>query len=436
MIKDIKWFAGIDWASYEHQVCLLDSAGALLGERAFRHGGAGLAELCHWLLATSGGQPDAIAVAIEVSEGPVIETLLERGFSVHALNPKQLDRFRDRFSPAGAKDDRRDALVLADSLRTDAPHFRQLAAGDPLLIQLRAHCRLAAALQQDRIRLANRLREQLWRYYPQALELTDDYTTDWFLALWQLVPTPEKAKRLRPATLARFFKQHAVRRLTPEQALVILRQPPLVLAPGTLEAACAHIRSLLPRLRLVNQQWRQTQRDLDTICDKLDVGQEGQGCEPRDVTILRSLPGTGRNVTATLLAEASEPLKRRDYHALRCLSGVAPVTRRSGKQRSVSRRYACQRRLRDAVYFWALAAIQRDPACRQRYNALRQRGHRHARALRTVADRLLAIACAMLRDRTLYNPDHATQGEGSNAAPPSPRTRAVIGSPACTASTA
>lgn len=436
MIKDVEWFAGIDWASYEHQACLLDGAGTMLGERAFRHGGAGLAELCDWLLARSGGQPHAIAVAIEVSHGPVIETLLERGFSVHALNPKQLDRFRDRFSPAGAKDDRRDAYVLAHSLRTDAPRFRQLATSDPSIVELRAYCRLVEELQQDRTRLANRLREQLWRYYPQVFELTDDLTTDWFLALWLIAPTPEKARRLRPATLTHLFTQHGVRRLTPERALVILRQPPLVLAPGTLEAACAHIRSLLPRLRLLNQQWRQAQRDLDTICDKLDADQQGQSCEPRDVTILRSLPGTGRIVTATLLAEACEPLKRRDYHALRCLSGVAPVTRRSGKQRSVSRRYACQRRLQDAVYHWALAAIQRDPACRQRYDALRQRGHRHARALRTIADRLLAIACAMLRDRTLYDPDHPTRSEGCNAAPPSPRTRAVIGSPACTAPTA
>jgi hypothetical protein len=96
-----QWFAFIDWASQKHQICLLDAAGQLCGERDFAHSGAGLAELCDWLLAKTGAPPSAIAVGIEVSHGPVVETLLERGFAVHALNPKQLDRFRDRFSVAG-----------------------------------------------------------------------------------------------------------------------------------------------------------------------------------------------------------------------------------------------------------------------------------------------------------------------------------------------
>jgi hypothetical protein len=125
-----RWFVGVDWARETHQVCVLDEAGMMLGERAFAHGGAGLADLCDWVLATTGAEAGAIAVAIEVPHGPVVETLLERGFQVYAVNPKQLDRFRDRFTVAGAKDDRRDAHVLGDSLRTDrhclpAPLYRR-----------------------------------------------------------------------------------------------------------------------------------------------------------------------------------------------------------------------------------------------------------------------------------------------------------------------
>ena len=122
------------------------------------------------------------------------------------------------------------------------------------------------------------------------------------------------------------------------------------------------------------------------------------------MAILRSLPGIGRINLATLLAEAPEPLKRRDYHALRTLSGVAPVTRRSGKHTLVLRRLACHRRLSDAVYHWARVAIQHDPNSRHRYAALRHRGHSHGRALRGVGDRLLAVACAMLTNRTLFDP--------------------------------
>jgi len=123
----------------------------------------------------------------------------------------------------------------------------------------------------------------------------------------------------------------------------------------------------------------------------------GQATEQRDATILRSLPGVGRIVLATLLAEAAEPLRRRDYHALRSLSGVAPVTRRSGKTCVVVRRYACNKRLANALYHWARLATQHDALSRRRYAALRQRGHSHGRALRTVADRLLSVACCSRR---------------------------------------
>ena len=154
MTEEAQWFAGIDWASREHRVCLVDAGGKIVGERGFAHGGAGLAELCAWLLTITGAVPAAIAVAIEVPHGPIVETLLERGFQVYAINPKQLDRFRDRFTVAGAKDDRRDAHVLGDSLRTDRHCFRQLSAEDAMVIELRKWSRMTEDLQ-ERNRLAS-----------------------------------------------------------------------------------------------------------------------------------------------------------------------------------------------------------------------------------------------------------------------------------------
>src|SRR5690606_28313511 len=102
-----------------------------------------------------------------------------------------------------------------------------------------------------------------------------------------------------------------------------------------------------------------------------------------------------------------DPLQRRDYAALRSLTGVAPVTKRSGKSRIVIRRHACHPRLANAIYHWSRVAVQHDPTSRAKYAALRSRGHTHARALRSVADRLLAVACAMLRDRYLFDPAKA-----------------------------
>ena len=121
-----------------------------MGERAFAHGGAGLAALCDWLVSIA-GEAGRVAVAIEVPHGPVVDALLDRGFAVHAINPKQLERLRDRVSLAGAKDDRRDVRVAAGGLRTDPHLFRPVEAGDPAVIALREWSHLAEELQQERV---------------------------------------------------------------------------------------------------------------------------------------------------------------------------------------------------------------------------------------------------------------------------------------------
>jgi len=267
------WFVGVDWASQDHHAVVVDAPGRKLGERSFRHGGEGLAALAAWITALTEAEPDTVEVAIEAPHGPVVETLVARGFRLHAINPKQLDRFRDRFSPAGAKDDSRDAQVLADALRTDPRYFRRLQPLDPRVVE---------------------------------------------------------------------------------------------------------------RLRLVNRQIKDAEKRLDHLTEQLATAateNENTATTQRDVTILRSLPGAarcgGRVVIATLLARASEALQRRDYHPLRCLCGVAPVTKGSGKSRIVLRRQAAHNRLANAAYHWARVAVQRDPRSRQKYAALRQARRRH-----------------------------------------------------------
>ena len=402
----VSWFAGVDWGSERHQVCLLDAAGQVVGERAFRHDGAGLAAMCDWLVSIA-GEPSRVAVAIEVPHGPVVDALLDRGFAVYAINPKQLERLRDRVSLAGAKDDRRDARVAAGGLRTDPHLFRPIEAGDPAVIALREWSRLAEELQHERVRLSNRIRQQLWRYYTQLLEVSDDVTAEWVLDLWTLAPTPAKAARLRETTLARLLQEHRIRRIDAERVLGLLRQPAIPVAEGVTEAAVLHLRSLVARLRLANREFHQAERKLDELCtnlrDKTSTPKSGGPC---DAAVLSSLPGIGTVTLATLLTEAAGPIKRRDYAALRTLSGVAPVTKRSGKSCLVTMRYAAQVRLRNAVFHWARVAVLNDPKCASRYAALRARGHSYGRSLRGVGDRLLGVACVLLRRGILFDPDH------------------------------
>lgn len=407
--EERRWFLGVDWGSAEHWARLADAGGAELGKKRFAHTGEGLAQMADWALGLSGAEPAQIWVGIEVPHGPVVESLMERGLRVFSINPKQVDRFRDRFSPAGAKDDSHDTLVLSDALRTDAQAFRELKATPAQLVELREWSRMHDELTAEQRRLANLLRDQLWRYYPQALELAGgDVEADWLLELLQLAPTPKAAQRLRKDALARLIKRHRLRRFDAAGALQVLRAAPIDLAPGAVEAASAHVGLIIPRLALINRQLRQIDRRLDELTNAFaEAGQApGQGPEQRDVAILRSSPGIGRMNLATLLAEAWEPLQRRDYHALRCLAGVAPITKQSGRSRHVERRRAANQRLANAIYHYARVATQHDPVSQAKYAALRARGHSHGRALRAVGDRLLGVLCAMLESQTEFDPSH------------------------------
>lgn len=401
-------FAGVDWATQKHDVCLIDPGGRVVAECGFAADAEGLADMARWLVRLSGADPDAIAVAIEVPHGPVVETLIEHGFRVHSINPKQLDRFRDRFTVAGAKDDRRDARVLADSLRTDGRAFRRIENDDPDVIELREWSRMSAELQHENTALCNRARQQLLRFYPQILELTDDVGEAWILDLLELVPTPAEAHRRRRSSIEKILRARRIRRVDADEVLAILRRPALSVAPGTVQAATGHLRQLVERIRLVRRQLADCSARLRDICDRLGADDASVGAgradEPRDVEILLSLPGVGRIVVAVLLAEASRPVRARDYQALRTLAGIAPVTRRSGKSLVVGMRKACNPRLRDALYHAARVASQCDPRWRARYAALRARGCSHGRACRGVADSLMRVAMAMLESRTLYDP--------------------------------
>jgi len=294
------------------------------------------------------------------------------------------------------------------------PHIdlaRLLAALDPTVIELREWSRIASDLGTERNRLTNRLREQLWRYFPAMLELESDLGAPWLLDLWELAPTPGKAARIREGTLAKLLKRHRIRRFDAAHVLDVLRQPAVQVAGGTVEAASAHIKMLIARIRLVSGQVKEAHRRLDALPARLIPAEEAQAGQQKqhDVEILASLPGVGRIVLATLLAEAWNGLQRRDYAALRSLTGVAPVTKRSGKSCVVVRRQACHDRLANAVYHWARVAVQHDPRSRAKYAELRSRGHSHGRALRSVADRLLNVACAMLKSGAAFNPSSAAQ---------------------------
>ena len=208
----------------------------------------------------------------------------------------------------------RDARVLASALRTDPHCLRRLEPTDPAIVELREWSRISEELTRERTRQANRMREQLWRYYPQLLAATsDEVAAPWALDLWRRLPTPAAAQRVREATLAKLLQQHRIRRVDAATLRERLRAPVVKVAPGAAEAApvAAHVRLLAERLVLINRQLGHARRQLDRLVHQLAEAAPAEDPDapaetapapsplPPDAAILRSLPGIGTGVLAT-----------------------------------------------------------------------------------------------------------------------------------------
>jgi transposase len=403
--QTVLW-VGIDLGSVNHQVCALDAAGEQRLTGQWAHRGEDVNQLIDELVELAGGEASSIAVALETPDSGVVEMFLERGARVFSINPKQLDRFRDRHSVAGAKDDRLDAWVLAHSLRSDPNSYRAVRLGSAELVQLKELSRMLEQLTADDNALCNRIDAELLRSFPEARGLGSVHTDDWMLDLLALGPTPMQARRLALGKVRGVLTRRHVRRCTPEQVVGVLRGPTLRVAPGVAEASGMQIELLVARVRLVREQRRVCRSRIDALLEQLSEpdASEDQPKQHRDAAIVLSLPGVGTVVGAAMLAEAWQPLQERDYRRLRCVCGTAPVTRRSGKTTTVHMRQANNPRLRQAMYHWARCSLQRDGRSKAHYARLRAAGHSHGRALRGLADRLLWMLLQMLHRNELYDP--------------------------------
>jgi transposase len=213
-------------------------------------------------------------------------------------------------------------------------------------------------------------REQLGKAVRAYVEqyTVGDASEPWIWDLFERAPDPRAASKVRLSSIELILRRHRIRRITAAEVRDKLRAPSFTVAGGVREGVVRRIEALLPQLRPLLAQLKQSHRNLERLldrCAQADSAQQPSGEDrPRDehsdVAILRSLPGVGRIVSAAVLAEAHGVLLQRDGITLRTLGGVAPVTKRSGKSLLVvQRRRACNARLSNALYHWGRTAARR-----------------------------------------------------------------------------
>ena len=381
---------GIDWARDDHAIAIVDNRGTLVHRSTVEHSAAGLRELVAVL-----GRTGAAEVAIERPDGPVVDALLGAGITVVVISPNQLKNLRSRYGSAGNKDDRFDAFVLADTLRTDRARLRPLVPDTPATVALRAVCRARKDLVAHRVGVANQLREHLKRVFPGAVGLFAELDSAISLRFLTRFDCQDRADWLTPTRLGAWLVSVGYcGRTDPGTLHARLTAAPRG-ATGDEGAAHVHItRALVATLTSLVEQ-------IKILSDQ--IGE--QLATHADAHIFTSLPRSGTVRAARLLAEIGDCRARFPTpEALACLAGVAPSTRQSGKMRSVGFRWACDKQLRDAVCDFAGDSRRANPWAADLYDRAIARGHDHSHATRILARAWLYVIWHCWQTNSPYDP--------------------------------
>jgi transposase len=382
--------AGVDWARDDHAVAVVDASGQVVERFTVAHTAAGIRDLV-LRLATL----EAHEVAIERPDGPVVDGLLEADLTVIVISPNQLKHLRSRYGSAGNKDDRFDAFVLADTLRTDRARLRPLVPDSPATVALRAACRARKDLVAHRVALANQLRAHLQRTFPGAVGLFADIDSPISLRFLARFDCQDRAHWLSPNRLAAWLASVGYcGRVAPSTLHARLASAPSGVT-GVEGADEAHVtRALLAALTTLVEQIRVLSKQIG----------EQLALHP-DALIFTSLPRSGTVRAARLLAEIGDCRARFPTpESVACLAGVAPSTRQSGKHRAVGFRWAADKQLRDAVCDFAGDSCRANPWAADLYRRAIARGHDHPHAVRILARAWLFVIWHCWQNGTPYDP--------------------------------
>jgi len=390
MIAEV--YVGLDWAVHTHAVCIIDAAGKVLDRFEIKHDREGLSELMR-RLARFGTR---LRMAIERPSGLIVEALVEAGHQVFPIHPNAVKASRPRYRSHGGKSDASDAYLLADLLRTDGHRWTPLSPQSDSILALRALVRARDDLVGARVALGNQLQSALEGFWPGGACIFADITSPIGLAFLHRYSSPISAVRLTEARLARFcHAQHYSGRRRPAELLARLRAAAQGLSgPVTTDAMSTVVRSLVTVLKPLVAQISDLTRRIERFVESLPDGQ-----------IIMSFPRAGRVCAAQILAELGDVRERfPTLDRLTAEAGAVPVTYQSGKTRSVSFRWACNHRLRQAVTCFADNSRHANAWAHAIYVAARARGCDHPHAVRILARAWLGVIWRAWTDRKPYDP--------------------------------
>jgi len=393
-------FVGDDWAEDHHDVEVMDASGGRLAKARLPEGMAGMARLHAMIGAALGDtiEDDAVQVkiGIETDRGPWVQALVAAGYTVYPVNPLQAARYRERLALSGAKSDAADAHMLADMVRTDSHQLRPIAGDSAQAEAVKVLTRMHKTLIWERTRAGQRLRHALREYFPAALAAFEDLDAGDTLELLTKAPDPASAAQLSISQISAALKRARRRDIAAKATAIqaVLRAEEYLGQPAVVTTAyAATVRALVAVLGTLNEQIKVLQGQVEAHF----------GRHP-DAEIILSQPGLGAILGARVLGEFGDDHDRyASAKARKNYAATSPITRASGKKRTVMARFVHNDRLIDALMTQAFTSLRLSPGARAYYDRQRARGLAHNAALRQLANRLVGILHGCLKTSTTYN---------------------------------
>ena len=392
-----RYYLGVDWADEFHQVWVSDHQGKKVAEMKVVQNAEGMGGFGRWLHERKAEEID-LWVAIEKPHGRIVDFLLDHGVVVYPVNPKALNRVRDRFRMSQSKSDSFDAYVLAEFLRTDHAHLRALEPDSEPAQELKLLTRDQHRLVRQKTRLLNQIKATLKEYYPRPLEAFPDLESKIALDFLEQYPTPQALCALSRRNWNHFAKrQHHLGEVHCKELWEKLSQQQLAIPQHVVRAKRQLLTVLVFQFKALVQAVESYREKIESFFASMPAAK-----------LVESLPGGKSGTTVRMLwAELGDAKSRwESFRHIQAEAGVVPVTRASGKSHVVHFRFACNKLLRYATYWFSFNSLNRCEWANKYYRDQRAKGHRHHQALRALGAKWLKIIFVMWRDQKPYDENY------------------------------